>query len=59
MLAEDLWTVVTETGFFAVGEPVFAVVDFRCSSVEPRATVAGILAENVENVATLGVSFRC
>ena len=59
MLAEDFWTVVTKTTFFAVGETVFAVVDFRCSSVEPRATVAGILAEVVENVATLGVSFRC
>ena len=59
MLAEVFWTVVTETAFFAVGEPVFAVVDFRFSSVEPRATVAGILAEDFENVATLGVSFRC
>ena len=50
---------VTETAFFAVGEPVFAVKDFRCSSDEPRVNVAGILAEVAENVATLGVSFRC
>ena len=59
MLAEDLWSVVTKTAFFAVGEPVFAVAGLSCDSVESRATVAGILADVAENVATLGVSFRC